>query len=169
MAKRKRKSNKSRAVTRTISRRVGTLKRSPRRRRALSAGTVPFIGEISLHNPLIGGAVGGFLASMVKEEIEDTVFGNSTDPSSWQTKIKPYAKGIVLAAGGYFARRMKQPEVAAGIIGYAAGLTRDKLQTAGVIGEGNSASFISNPNLLSGGNMLSEMQMLSARGRSRRR
>jgi len=176
MAKRKRKVN--RPATGVIRRRKST-KRSPRRR-GLSAANIPLIGAISLHNPLIGGAVGGWGASLLKDEIQDTIFGKvapGDDPNSFGVKMQPYAKGIVLAGVAFMARRMKYPEVSAGIMGAAAAFTRERLQHYGVLQEGRPRrqlagwampDTLNEASMLSGASMLSEVQMLSA-GRRRRR
>jgi len=156
-----------------LSRRRGAVARKKTtRRRGLSAGSVPLVGDISLHNPLIGGAVGGWLGSMLKSEIQDTVFGtpDSTNPEDWKNKIQPYAKGIVLAGLGYLAKRYKYPEVSAGIVGYASGLTRDRLITSGILhenGGGNRrlTNYVSN-NLLADNEMLYDNNPMLARRRN---
>jgi hypothetical protein len=135
-----------------------------RRRTGLSAKEIPVIGELSLRNPLIGGALGGLVASMVVNEIEDNIFGDTTDPESMAAKLAPYAKGIVLAAGAYVAKRSKQPELAAGIMGYAAGKTREKLEEYGVL---NESGRFADPSLLSAN--FSDPSLLSARKRYARR
>lgn len=175
MAKRKRKSVRKPAAG--IVRRRKSARRSPRRR-GLSAGNVPIIGQISLHNPLIGGTVGGWGASMLKDEIQDTIFGKveAADADSFAAKMQPYAKGIVLAGVAFVARRMKYPEVAAGIMGAAAAFTRERMQHYGVLNEGRPRrqlagwampDTLNDAKMLSGASMLSEVQLLSARRRRR--
>lgn len=176
MAKRKRKVSKPAAGS--IRRRKST-KRSSSRRRGLSAANIPLIGTLSLNNPLIGGAVGGWAASLIKDEVQDTIFGKPApgdDPKSFANQIQPYAKGIVLAGVAFMARRFKYPEVSAGIMGAAAAFTRERMQHFGVLKEGSSRrqlagwampDTLNESALLSGASMLSEVQMLSA-GRRRR-
>lgn len=153
--KRKRKSNLP-AVRRSAS----LSKPKKRRRKGLSAKDVPVIGELSVRNPLIGGLIGGFAASMIADQVKDTIFGESTDPESFTSKIQPYAKALVIGGVAWIAKRQKYPEISAGLMGYAAGKAREKMVENGVFGEGVN---FADPSLLSDATLLSKGGMRGRR------
>ena len=104
-----------------------------RRRRRLSEGEI-----LNLKNPqqdpLIMGAAGGAADMVLKGVIPKVVYQN---PDGTERKGGKYLKGLALLAGAYFAKRAKQPFLAAGMAGGAAVLT---MQSLGMLADGNLLS-----------------------------
>lgn len=132
-----------------------TIKRIRRRRRGLSAGNIPFVGSVSLHNPIFGGAAGAAIGLALKNMIPDDLFGGKTTQGSGLDKIQPYIKGGLIIAAAMIAKANKQPEIAAGLMAVGTALTLQKLQIPGLSDGVDRVRYV-NPGLLSDTALLSE-------------
>jgi len=138
----------------------GRKRKKSRKGRRLGA-SMPIIGELSLKNPLLGGAAGGAAARLLMGLIPDDLLNGVTTPAAVPApapgaaapaaiqaglnKAAPYIKGGILALAAFLLRK-NQPAVAAGIMGAATELTMGKL---GMLGEGMQQTLYADPNLLS--------------------
>lgn len=123
--------------------------RSRRRRRGLSA-SLPVIGNLSLHNPMIGAPVGAALGMFLKNNIPDNLLAPTSGATdSVQSKLQPYIKGGIIALAGILAKQYKQPEVASGLFAVATVLTLQKLNVPGLASGGSfrNTRYV-NPSLL---------------------
>lgn len=146
------------------------MKRKTRKRKKLGAN-MPVIGEIGIHNCLIGGTAGGVAAAFIKSNVPEIKLPEE------MKGLTPYVKGLFLVGAALLAKNAKQPEVAAGLMGAAAVLTLQNLKVKGLSDAGmlsgkaavnrqmDSAKY-ADINLLSAGNiypqeLLHDSEMLS--------
>lgn len=136
-------------------RKLSAKSKAPRRRRSLSQN-IPFLGPLSLRNPIIGGAVGGAVGMALKNMIPDDLFGSqSSDEDSLYNTIKPYMKGALILGASMVARNMKQPEIASGLASVGTALVLQRLNVPG-LSAGMTSTRYADPRLLSDTALLSD-------------
>ena len=141
MIKRKSAPRKKTTPAKRSTRSVTTKRRSTRRR-SLSQN-IPVIGNLSIHNPIIGGAIGGIVANAIKNTIPDDAWGLTKS----FPEITPYTKAIALGIGAVLLKKYKQPEMSAGVSAVATSLALSHLNIPG-LGDNMRSTHYANPNLL---------------------